>query len=194
MNKNYVILSDNETAIIRKKVEEELYKTFKFGWSPYWFPLKDIKDNIHVIAFNSDYWDDDYKMQSLLNLMKCHNIKKAYTLQENSNVYVYDDYLSEVGLLEQDEEMLSYSFPYYSEQYIWDDSHDWLIYTSHEATITFAGEWLVKAIRHEFHINEIDIISDNKCCSNCGEVTGHFKYMKNIVYKCPNCKSLFYFK
>ncbi|NSA04520.1 hypothetical protein FHU26_005069 [Clostridium beijerinckii] len=76
MNKSYVILSDNKTAIIRKKIEEELYKTFKSGSSTYWFPLKDIKDNIPVIAFNSDYWDDDYKMQSLLNLMKCHNIKR----------------------------------------------------------------------------------------------------------------------
>ncbi|WP_238859589.1 hypothetical protein [Clostridium sp. YIM B02569] len=194
MNKSYVILSDNKTAIIRKKIEEELYKTFKSGWSTYWFPLKDIKDNIPVIAFNSDYWDDDYKMQSLLNLMKCHNIKKVYTLQENSNVYVYDDYLSEVGLLEQDEDMLSYNFPYYSEQYTWDGSHDWLIYTSHEATVTFAGEWLVKAIKDEFQIDEIDIISKNKCCSNCGEVTGHFKYMRNIVYECPSCKTLFYFK
>lgn len=59
MNKSYVILSDNKTAIIRKKIEEELYKTFKSGSSTYWFPLKDIKDNIPVIAFNSDYWDDD---------------------------------------------------------------------------------------------------------------------------------------
>ena len=121
MNKNYVILSDNETAIIRKKIEEELHKTFKSGWSPYWHP-------------------------------------------------------------------------YYSEQYTWDGSHDWLIYTSHEATVTFAGEWLVKAIKDEFHIDEIDIISNNKCCSNCGEVTGHFKYMRNIVYECPSCKSLFYLK
>ena len=78
MNKNYVILSDNETAIIRKKIEEELYKTFKSGWSPYWYP-------------------------------------------------------------------------YYSEQYTWNGSHDWLIYTSHEATVTFAGEWFVKAIKDEFH-------------------------------------------
>jgi hypothetical protein len=194
MNQNYIILSDDETAIIRNKLEEEIYKTFKSGWSPYWYPLKDIKDNIPVIAFNSDYWDDDYKMKSLLNLMKCHNIKKVYTLQECSNVYVYDDYLSEVGLLEQDEDMSSYNFPYYSEQYTWDSNNDWLIYTSHEATVTFAGEWIVKAIKDEFHIAEINMTINNTCCSNCGKVTGHFNYMRNIVYECPNCKTLVYFK
>lgn len=89
---------------------------------------------------------------------------------------------------------LSYNFPYYSEQYTCDGSHDWLIYTSHEATVTFAGEWLVKAIKNEFHIDEIDIISNNKYCSNCGKVTGHFKYVRNIVYQCPSCKNVFYFK
>lgn len=193
MNRNYVILSDNETAIVREKIEEELCKTFKSGWSPYWYPLKEIKENIPVIAFASDYWDDDNNMHSLLKLMKSYNIKKVYTLQECSNVYVYDDFLSEVGLLEQDEDMLSYNFPYYSEQYTWDDSHNWLIYTSHEGTVTFAGEWIVKTIKDQFHIDEIDI-SNNEGCSNCGKVTWHTKYMRNIVYQCPSCKALFYLK
>lgn len=48
MNKNYVVLSDNETAIIRKEIEKELYKTLKFGWSPYWYPLKDVRENIPI--------------------------------------------------------------------------------------------------------------------------------------------------
>lgn len=196
MDKNYIVLSDDETAIIREKIERELYKTIKLGWSPYWYPLKDIKENIPVIAFDSDYWNDDNNMQSLLKLMKSHNIKKVYSLQECSNVYVYDDYLNEFGLLEQDEDMMGYNFPYNSEQYTWDDSHDWLIYTSHEGTITFAGEWLVKGIRDKFlnlHIDEMDI-NNNNGCSNCGKITWHIKHMRNIVYQCPDCKTLLYLK
>ena len=50
MNKEYVILSEHDSACIRSKLELELYKTMKNGWSPYWYPLKDIKDNIDVIA------------------------------------------------------------------------------------------------------------------------------------------------
>lgn len=194
MNRNYIVLSEKETASIRERIEGELYKTLRSGWSPYWYPLNDIKKDIAVIAFDSDFWNDDNNMQLLFKIMRDHNIKKVYTLQECSNVYVYDDFLSEVGIFEEDED--GYNFPYYSEQYVWDKSHDWLIYTSHEATVTFAGEWLVKSIKEEVLKDNIyDIEINNKIgCPDCGQVTWHIIHMKKIIYKCPNCGKLFYLK
>ena len=40
-------------------------------------------------------------------------------------------------------------FPYMSECYWFDFSKEWMIYSSHEATIAFAGEWLVREIKAE---------------------------------------------
>ncbi|MBQ8495865.1 MAG: hypothetical protein IJ489_00210 [Clostridia bacterium] len=37
-----------------------------------------------------------------------------------------------------------YNFPWYVESYYYDDSKQWMIYTSHEFTITFAGEKMVR--------------------------------------------------
>lgn len=145
MSRNHVILPDYESNIIRTKIEGELAKTLKNGWSPYWYPLSEVREGISVIAFNSDFWNDDYNMSILAEIFKSNNIKKVYTLQELGNVYIYKDYINEEGLLEQDED--GYTFPYSSEQYIWGSNHDWFIYISHEGTVAFAGEWLVREIK-----------------------------------------------
>ena len=121
-------------------------------------------------------------------------MKKVYTLQECSNVYVYKDFLNKFGLMEQDED--GYILPYMSEQYVWDKSHKWMIYTSHEATITFAGKIIVDAIKNAllcFPTEEIDI-GNNKCCPYCGKVTWHIIHIKNIFYQCPICKRMYKLK
>lgn len=38
-----------------------------------------------------------------------------------------------------------YNFPWNAETYYFDDSKGWMIYVSHEGTITFAGDRLKKA-------------------------------------------------
>lgn len=38
-----------------------------------------------------------------------------------------------------------YNFPWYVESYYFNNSKQWMIYTSHEFTITFAGEKIVSA-------------------------------------------------
>ena len=48
-------------------------------------------------------------------------------------------------LYEADED--GYNFPWYVESYYYDGSKQWMIYTSHEFTITFAGEKLVCAAK-----------------------------------------------
>ena len=40
-----------------------------------------------------------------------------------------------------------YNFPWYVESYYYDSSKRWMIYTSHDFTITFAGEKLVRTAK-----------------------------------------------
>lgn len=160
VNEKYSILSEEETEIIRRKLEARLYETMKDGWSPYWYPLKQVKKEVDVIAFNSNFWNDDSNMKLLSDILKNINIGRVYSLQECSRVYVYEEFFSESVFFEEDED--GYSLPYYSENYIWDESHRWLIYTSHEGTIAFAGKHLVEGIRTRLNSDEFEQECINK--------------------------------
>lgn len=113
-------------------------------WSCYWYPLYGVKGNIPVIAFDSDYFDDENRLSILKNIFKDRGIKRVRVIPESEKAYIINDF-AEV-ILDKDSDD-SYDLPYFSEQFIYDDSKSWLLYTSHEATITFAGEWLVSEIK-----------------------------------------------
>ncbi len=110
----------------------------------YWYPLKKVKENIPVLEFGSDYFADGAKLKQLRAIFIRHNIDRAIIIPELLDDYVEEKFLDRI--MEQDED--GYTFPYYSEQYIYGENKDWMIYTSHEATITFAGEWLTEEINN----------------------------------------------
>ena len=109
----------------------------------YWFPLAKIKKNIPVISFDFEYFDDENKMNLLKNIFISHKIKKVTIVPEFENMYTENDW----DIAASDDE--GYDL-FCSEQFLFDDSHTWLIYTSHEFTITFAGEWLANEIKNVF--------------------------------------------
>lgn len=115
-----------------------------FIWSCYWYPLKKIKDDIHVIAFEADFFDDGVYLNLLRDILISHGVSRVTVVPELDHVYVIENFKETILDIDEDG---AYDLPHHSEQFIFDKSKDWMIYTSHEATITFAGEWLVSEIK-----------------------------------------------
>lgn len=125
--------------------EKTLLENDSNWWIPcYWYPLKKIKEEIPVLSFDADYFEDSDRLEILKEIFESHNINRVIIIPELEDDYIEDNFLS--SIVEQDED--GYIFPYFSERFIYDNTHDWMIYTSHEFTIAFAGEWLTEEIRN----------------------------------------------
>lgn len=114
----------------------------------YWFPLAKIKNSVPAIAFEYDFFDDENNANKLLNILNSYKINNVIVVPEFDKMFREDEWnIDSAGELM--EELLC------SEQFIFDDSKSWLIYSSHEFTITFAGEWLVKELKANFDEKDI---------------------------------------
>lgn len=112
----------------------------KIRGSSYWYPLAHIKDGIPVAAYNLDMIYKCNEIDRLEKVLKEQNISIVTMLQLNSAEVTKEDIIS--LLYEKDED--GYDFPWFVETYYYDDSKEWLLYVSHEGTITFAGKELVE--------------------------------------------------
>lgn len=111
----------------------------------YWYPLVDIKSGIPAVAY---YITDIYK-DNQINLIervlyKC-GIRTVNTIQPE--FYEYHENEDIYDMLYQKDEY-GYDFPYLCEMFIWDFSKEWLIYISHEQTISFTGEKISETARN----------------------------------------------
>lgn len=117
-------------------------------WIPcYWYPLKAIKNDIPVVAFDARDFDDENKLKILKNIFESRGINRAIIIPEFEREHIEENFQDMI--VEQDED--GYVFPYFSEKFIYDDSKEWMIYTSHEHTITFAGKWLTEEIHKKIN-------------------------------------------
>ena len=112
----------------------------------YWYPLESIKTDIPVVAF--DLWkmyDDDNGIKQIEAVLSSLSIDTAIVIQNQD----FNTEPKEVDLkaLLYEADADGYNFPWYVESYYYDGSKQWLIYTSHEFTITFAGEKIVCAAK-----------------------------------------------
>lgn len=141
---------------LQKQTFEEFdYKLFEKNhinnphilWSCYWYPLIDIKKNIPVISFDADFFDDAISLQKVNEIFLNRRIKRVQVIPELEPAYVISDFSQMI--LEKDKDGMN-CFAYHSEQFIYDFSKSWLIYSSHEGTVAFAGEWLVNELKNNF--------------------------------------------
>lgn len=109
---------------------------------PYWYPLYEIKDGIPAAVFDVERIYRDRRIRKLKSVLKAMSICEVISIQNQD----YKPEPEQVDLLarltERDED--GYTFPWYVESYYYDESKTWLIYVSHEGTVTFAGEKLAK--------------------------------------------------
>jgi len=120
----------------------------------YWYPLSECKRD-DLIAFNSEYIDSDEKLNEIIKLFKEHGENQVFEFLETGQTYEIE---------------ISNLYPYYcynkdstgGEGFWTSDKMDWIIYASHEGTITFGGEWLVKEIKSKWSDWKSNIDWDTK--------------------------------
>lgn len=107
----------------------------------YWVPLAKLKNDIPVIAYDivAIYENNDIGLLRKV-VTKC-GITSVNTFQMDHREYFEWDDINAL-LYEKDED--GYTFPWYNEIFYFDFTQDWLIYVSHEGTISFTREKIVK--------------------------------------------------
>lgn len=125
------------------KVEKKLIHYIKSNSdrdSLYWYPLVNVTESISVAAYDIIRIYQDNNIDLLENVVKSCNIGDVIMFQMDYGEYFENESITQL-LYEQDED--DYIFQWYAETFIFDRSEEWLIYLSHENTISFTGEKIV---------------------------------------------------
>lgn len=123
------------------------YLTSDFSNSPYWsidywYPLQSIRNDIPAVAFDLDKIYDDGAIHQIENVL-CQLSVDTATVVQNQD-YSPDPRKIRLKSLLYEADADGYNFPWYVESYYYDDSKQWMIYTSHEFTVTFVGDEITR--------------------------------------------------
>lgn len=121
-----------------KSLEKSLKEDFDFGsWKDenyYWEPLSKTNNTVQTIYFEDDLFQLE-DLKKIANILKSLSGDRIFLLTEDNINYEVETSSFDIDWIE-----IAYS----------DFKTSWLIYISHEGTITFAGEELVLRIENEF--------------------------------------------
>lgn len=129
-------------VIIPEEVSSHLRKDMERVWDirrPHWYPLFDCSRE-DLISFDSEYIESGEKLNNIITLLTHHEVEQVIEFLETGETFNIQ---------------VSNLYPYYGyngdlpgREGFW-TSHkmDWIIYASHEGTIAFGGEWLVKGLK-----------------------------------------------
>jgi hypothetical protein len=111
----------------------------------YWYPLCILKKDIPVAAYDLDKIYGENCIEQLEAALKSYGLRKLLCHQmQNGNTDTQS--VDILGLLYR-KDPDGYVFPWIVEAYYFDASEEWMIYVSHEGTVTFTGDRLVGAAR-----------------------------------------------
>ena len=125
--------------VLSKQDSERLWDGLRRTWSigdDYWFPLKQGAMPPNILPFHTDYFDSINGQDILRDALRKHSVSTVFLLHEFGD----PDYEVELGIFE----------PGYrdgGEQYSTSVQSDWIVYASHESSITVGGEWLIDVFR-----------------------------------------------
>lgn len=119
-------------------------KRYNKSNSLYWYPLVPIGESLDTAAYNIIRIYQDHRLDLLEAVVRACNIGNAAVFQMDHKEYFEDEDMIQL-LYEQDED--GYIFPWYAETFVFDQSKEWLIYLSHEHTVSFTGEKIAAAAR-----------------------------------------------
>lgn len=125
--------------VLGKEESERLWKELRKPWSigdDYWFPLRGGLMPPNVLAFHTDYFQSINGQKILRETLVRRGVSTVFLLHEFGD----PDYEIDIGIFE----------PQYGdggEQYSTSNDTDWIVYASHESSITVGGEWLIQAFR-----------------------------------------------
>lgn len=121
--------------VLSEKESNSIWKKLKSRWEipkQYWYPLMLNKPE-NVEAFQDSYFEKEVGAEKLQEILRNHGVKRVYEIREYGANYEME---------------LSVFEPYYSgaEGFWCDKNFDWIIYASHESSITIGG-WLLSEIK-----------------------------------------------
>lgn len=125
--------------VLSKEGSERFWNGLRKTWSiadDNWFPLKEGAMPPNVLAFHTDYFERINGQHILRDALERRGVTTVLLLHEFGD----PEYEVELAVFE----------PGYrdgGEQYSTSERADWIVYASHESSITIGGDWLVDVFR-----------------------------------------------
>ena len=120
----------------RKRLWYEVAKIWDIGRGVWWHPLGETS-RTDVIAFEVTDFDAAIGVNGLKDILARHQVSQVWYFPE------FDEVPAQLMDLSDAE----FRYTRSTEGY-WCDSHwDWLIYASHEESITLGGDWLIAEVK-----------------------------------------------
>ncbi|MBC8135018.1 MAG: hypothetical protein H8F28_03920 [Fibrella sp.] len=128
-----------------KEESDALWGQLKGRWQVtggYYYPTELIKAiPPRVVVFPADAFEAAITPEVLRTVLSEHGVRRVFEFFEFSGGPEYEIDLA----------LLDPCYGSSGELYCTSAAMDWLIYASHENTITFAGEWLIEAIQAKWN-------------------------------------------
>ena len=123
-----------------KEILQSLY--LKWGIkNDHWIPLEERKNSKEIVFYPHDYFFNNYGIDQLRKLVSSISKDKIYKWHwETRNQELYEIPIKE--LISYKQELL--------EKYYFDQTFDWVIYMSHENTITFGGKTIINQLENDW--------------------------------------------
>ena len=118
------------------KIEKILFEKWKIEIPTFWIPLDDPIDvnfNNEICYFNFSDLKDNYDIKEI----------ESYIQSKNETIIVLNDYHEKFIIEKIELDNISGS-----DKYITNENGDWVIYITHEDTITFAGMTLISQLKN----------------------------------------------
>ncbi len=107
-------------------------------WGNTWYPLAlEIKQPDHVIAFQDLWFRYAIPLSTLRDIIRRHHVQRLWALTPSK----------ERDLDQEIDPALWIPIFYPWETYWTSEKRDWIMYVSHEYSMTVGGEWLLEAIK-----------------------------------------------
>ncbi|HEY6466908.1 MAG TPA: hypothetical protein VIY69_12995 [Candidatus Acidoferrales bacterium] len=125
--------------VLGKQEREQLWAQLRGTWaieSHYWFPLIEAVAPSNILYFHTDYFQRIGGHSLLREALREHGVSTVFLVHEFGD----PDYEIELGIFEP-------SYRDGGEQYSTSKQMDWIVYASHESSITIGGGWLIHVLR-----------------------------------------------
>ncbi len=124
------VISRSESDFLRKKLSDRWCVA-----GSYWYPLVECNRE-DVVALKDDFFYKDQDIGTLRDILKKRGINRIWELRE------FDTYPG----YEIDTDAFYPCYTIEGEGYWFSNDMDWVIYASHENSITIAGTWLIDEV------------------------------------------------
>lgn len=129
--------------VLTDKERKELWSQLKMTWDigeGYWFPLREGHTPPNVLAFHVDYFKAINGFAILRDALGQRGISRVFQLHELGPDE--PDYEIELSIFEP-------AYRWGEEQYCTAAGVDWVVYASHESSITLGGDWLMEVLKEQ---------------------------------------------